>query len=134
MANLGIHKRYVLQHAREKVFDIWVSPQGVVAPVTAIDVEPRKGGQFKLIVDGERQSIMLGKFLEFVQPSKLVYTWEWNNDGDVSQVTVVFSAVDEGTEIVIDHTGFAKESSRAIHDSGWDSYVAGINQLLESGP
>ena len=133
MSILNIHKRYVLQYSRESIFDMWVSPQAVVAPVNAIEVDPQVGGLFKLIVDGEPKSHMIGKFLEFDRPAKLVYTWEWNQNGEVSQVQVVFNAVAaNATEVIIDHTGFKKVSSQETHDQGWDSYVAGLKQRLEN--
>ena len=132
MSNLNIHKQYILNHPREAVFDIWVSPEGVVAPVTAVEVDPRKNGQFKLIVEDENPSQMIGKFIEFNRPSKLVYSWEWNQDGEISKVDVTFNSVIEGTEVIIEHTKFTKESSRETHDSGWDSYIQGVDQLLKN--
>lgn len=132
MANLSIHKRYILNYARDIVFDAWVSSEAVIAPVTAIEVDPRVGGIYKLTVDGERPSHMVGKYLEFDRPSKLVYTWEWNKDGEVSQITVQFKEHEDGTELIIDHSDFAKESSRNSHDTGWDSYVSGLTQWLEA--
>lgn len=132
MSDLSIQKRYTFKYSAEQLFDVWISPDSVVAPVTAIEVEPHTDGLFKLTAAGERSSHMLGKFLEFERPSKLVYTWEWNNDGEVSQVAVEFNPLDDGTEVIINHTGFDKASSRETHDNGWDSYVAGITKLLEN--
>ncbi len=131
MSNLDIHKRYTLPFPPEAVFDCWVSADSVVAPVTAIEVEPKQGGLFKLIVAGEPEAQMVGRFLQFDRPTKLVYTWEWNQDGEVSQVDVTFTPVDGGTVVIINHMGFEYTASRDSHDRGWDSYIEGIQQLLD---
>lgn len=130
MTAFDIHKEYILEFPREKVFDMWVSPTAVVSPVTAIDVNPQIGGVYKLTVEGESSSQMIGKFVDFSRPEKLVYTWEWNHDGEVSQVDVTFSAIEEGTRVIIKHTGFNKKASRDTHDTGWDSYIKGLQQIL----
>ena len=130
MANLDIHKRYTLPHTPQAVFDAWVSPDSVIAPVTGIEIEPKQGGLFKLTVAGESDAHMIGRFLQFDRPNKLVYTWEWNHDGEESQVDVTFTALDKGTEVAIHHTGFEHDTSRDSHDRGWDSYIEGIQALL----
>ena len=131
MDELDIHKHYTLDFPPEAVFDAWISPDTVVAPVTSITVEPEVGGAFCLFIDNDTQSQMNGQFIEFVRPTKLVYTWEWNGDGEVSQVQVKFVAVPTGTDVILAHTGFKKASSSQAHHNGWDSYIKGVQQVLE---
>lgn len=131
MSNFDLHKRYILNYPQEKVFEMWVSSIAVVSPVQSIEVVPEVGGIYKLTVSEQPKSQMVGTFLEFDRPTKVTYTWEWNDDGEVSEVHVSFNSTDEGTEVIIDHIEFTKEASRDTHDTGWDSYVAGLEQYLE---
>ena len=58
--------------------------------------------------------------------------WEWNDDGDVTQITVMFSDHGSGTEVQLRHSGFTSAESLAMHDDGWDSYIKGLKKFLEN--
>ena len=62
-----------------------------------------------------------------------MYTWEWDKNGEVTQIAVDFNETGDGTEIVLEHSGFQSEESKAMHDTGWDSYVAGLVEFLKAG-
>ncbi len=133
MPDLTIHKQYQINLPKEKLFEAWVSPDTVISPVDRIEVEPREGGVMRLIVDmPEGESVMTGKFQTFSYPSHLVYSWEWDNDGEITQIEVTFNEIDSGTEVNIIHSGFIRQESLARHDAGWDSYVEGVVQLLQA--
>ena len=131
MTNLTIHKKYHVPFSSEQLYEAWISPKAVIPPVNRIEVEPKVDGFLKLMVEmPEGTSVMYGRFLSLTYPTQLVYTWEWDNNGEETQVAVDFKPTEDGTEITVNHTGFQGEASRATHDSGWDSYVAGITKLL----
>lgn len=133
MTNLTIHKKYQVDFSPQQLFDAWISPDMVIPPVSKIEVDPKVGGFLKLTVETpDGNSVMVGEFLNLSRPSQLVYTWEWDNNGEITHITVDFKALADGTEIVIAHTGFQSEESRAMHDSGWDSYVNGVVQTLQA--
>ncbi|PKG99415.1 hypothetical protein CXF95_09235 [Paraglaciecola sp. MB-3u-78] len=58
------------------------------------------------------------------------YIWEWDHDGDVSEIDVTFSATHKGTTVLIEHSGFQKQQSIAMHDQGWSSYIDGFKLFL----
>ncbi|QMU58594.1 MAG: hypothetical protein GKR98_10555 [Boseongicola sp.] len=130
---MDISKTYDLPFAASVVFAAWVSPRSVISPATRIEVDPRPGGKMRVFVDhpGGTDSTN-GNFLEFVTNERLRYTWEWNNDGEETEITVDFGKTDIGTRIILTHIGFQKDTSRDMHDAGWDSYVAGLTELLQS--
>jgi len=51
-------------------------------------------------------------------------------DGEVSKIDVTFSATEQGTTVVIEHSGFRNQLSANMHDQGWDSYIKGFNLFL----
>ncbi|WP_420629372.1 SRPBCC family protein [Candidatus Leptofilum sp.] len=132
MSELTIHKKYSINLPPERLFEAWISPETVIPPVSKIEVDPKVGGFLHLIVESPQgSSIMKGEFLTVSYPAQLVYSWEWNSDGEVTQITVDFNKLANGTELLITHSGFQSEASRDTHDSGWDSYVAGVIQKLK---
>ena len=69
-----------------------------------------------------------------VIPNKHIrYTWEWNNDGEITEIDVKFSNGRQGNDnchIELEHIGFQKETSRKMHDDGWDNYISGFEKHL----
>jgi len=132
VSNLTIKKSYHVDLPRQQLFEAWISPDTVIAPVSKVEVEPSVGGFLRLTVETPQgNSVMYGEFLTLSYPDRLVYTWEWDQNGEVTQITVDFNELTDGTEIVIVHSGFQSEESRARHDVGWDSYVNGVIRKLQ---
>lgn len=130
-----IQKCYLLGYSVSDVYAAWVSDKTVIPPATKMRVEPTVGGKYTIICQmGEAEWVMDGTFEVVVPNEKLVYKWEWNKDGAVSRVTVLFSEAENGTRIELTHTDLADEALDA-HDTGWDSYIEGFEKhLAESSP
>ena len=71
-----------------------------------------------------------GRFLEVIPGRFLRYSWEWFGDGRVTEIAVTFEPEREGTRLRLLHEGFSDEESRAMHDAGWDSFIAGLEAHL----
>jgi len=128
---MHLEKTYELPFPVARVYNAWVSSNTVIAPATRMDVNPVVGGHYRLIMETpEMSSRNEGEFLTVEPNSHITYTWEWNGDGEVSTIDVVFSATREGTRIELTHSGFASPQSLANHDGGWDSYIEGFLQHL----
>ena len=123
---------YTVPFTPMQTYEAWVSSSTVIAPATAMDIDPVVGGQYRLIMETpDFVSRNEGRFLA-VEPGRHIrYTWEWNGDGDVSEIDVTFSRVSEGTRISIIHSGFQKAESLENHRSGWNSYIEGFIGFLE---
>ena len=128
---MDIEKSYELPFPPERVYAAWVSSETVIPPATSMDIDPRVGGHYRLIMETpDFSSSNEGEFLA-VRPGEHVrYTWEWNKDGEVTEIEVTFSATESGTRIDLVHTGFSTDESASTHDSGWDSYIAGFTGFL----
>lgn len=128
---LTLHKQYTIAQPLARVYDAWVSSDTVIPPATRMDIKPEVGGQYELYMEGEEFSgYNKGTFLD-VKPQEMVrYTWEWNDDGQVTEIEVHFSASDSGTEVALIHSGFTDETSRNNHDAGWDAYIDGFTKHL----
>jgi len=126
-----IIKTYELPFSREKVYANWLSSKTIIAPATSMDILPQVGGHYRLIMSTpEFVSKNEGVFLIVEPISHVRYTWEWNHDGEVTEIDVKFSSSGLGTVIIIEHSGFTKQQSVDMHEHGWDSYIEGLIHFL----
>lgn len=130
---MNIIKTYELPFPKEKVYANWVSSNTVIHPATSMDISPQVGGHYRLNIDTpEFTSKNEGVFLIVEPTSHVRYTWEWNHDGEVSEIDVKFSCTDKGTNIIVEHSGFTKQQSADMHSQGWDNYIEGFTQFLSN--
>lgn len=124
-------KNYKILHPLESVYSAWISSDTVIAPATAMDINPVVGGHYRLIMETpEFRMTNEGEFLE-IEPNKyLKYSWEWNADGERTIIEVSFTPLEDGTAVRILHSGFNKKESLDNHNQGWDSYIQGFSQFL----
>jgi uncharacterized protein YndB with AHSA1/START domain len=128
---MEIDKSYFFPFSPEVVFAAWTSSNTVIAPATRMDIVPVLGGKYHLFVESaEFVSTNKGKFLDIVQDEFLKYSWEWNDDGEVTIITVKFRVDANGTRIHLHHSGFINAESVKMHDSGWGSYFEGLKEYL----
>ena len=130
---LEIQKTYQINAPVKTVYEKWVSDTTVIPPAVRMEITPEVGGRYLLVSKfGEIESTMEGYFKEVIPLKKIVYTWEWNKDGNESLVTVNFQEEGSGTKIELKHTGLKDRESADAHSQGWDSYIAGFQKLLAS--
>ena len=131
---MEVVKDYQLPFPPDVVYSAWVSSDTVIPPATRMDIDPVIGGHYRLIMESaEFTGRNEGMFL-IVEPGHRVrYTWEWNGDGEVSEIDVSFFPAGNGTRVSLVHSGFRKRQSVESHDQGWDSYIAGLAEFLQSG-
>jgi uncharacterized protein YndB with AHSA1/START domain len=130
---MKIEKTYDLPFPPKRVYDAWICPDTVIPPTTRIDINPTVGGLCRHFVEQEDRCNRAEGLFFAVEPDRRVrYTWERDRDGEITEIDVVFDAVDEGTKLHIRQSGFCKEDSLADQDSGWDNYVEQLTALLET--
>ena len=128
---MKIEKTYELPYPVATVYSAWVSSDTVIPPATSMDVLPEVGGHYRLIMEMPDFSGKNEGTFSVVEPNaRVVYTWEWNGDGEVTTIDVRFEATSDGTRVTLLHTGFTKEESVSNHDGGWDSYLEGFTAHL----
>jgi uncharacterized protein YndB with AHSA1/START domain len=116
--------------ARQRVFDAWTSANALKrwhapenATVEDATVDFRVGGGYEVRMRGNDGQLhrVAGEYREIDPPSRLVYSWAWQDTERSSRsvVTVEFFDRGEATEVVLTHTGLETEQEIQGHRHGW---------------
>jgi uncharacterized protein YndB with AHSA1/START domain len=96
----------------------------------------RVGGEFRWDLtnsEGEKMTCR-GQYRELQPGRKIVFTWQWDDDGawenHTSIVTVELEDVAGGTELRLTHERLPSEDSRAGHTGGWNSALDKLEKLF----
>jgi len=148
----GVQRGFVLDlsctiHApRERIFRAltepaelvaWWGPSGFTTP--EIEVNLHVGGSYRFGMqppDGELFHLA-GEFLEIEPPSRLAYTFRWEEPDPDDRETVVRLSLEPGpvdiTELSVSQGQFATEARWALHKAGWTDSLARLSALIHSG-
>jgi uncharacterized protein YndB with AHSA1/START domain len=84
--------------------------------------------------DGEH-FFLAGEFREVAPPTKLAYTFRYEDpDPDDRETVVAVSLRDlgESTALMVDQGPFATEGRRALHEQGWTESLDRLQELITS--
>jgi uncharacterized protein YndB with AHSA1/START domain len=126
----------------DTLFQAWTDPHVLVDwwrqeddgwAFAGASIDLRVGGRYRLAMtapDGKIHAAT-GLYREIQRPTRLVFTWDWeeaiNSVGD-TLVTVEFKeAGAQRTEVVVTHTRFADAARMGRHRQGWTELL----RLLE---
>ena len=146
MSRASGHKDLVLTRLinapRELVFAAFTDPKHVRQwwgprdfPVTHVEVDARVGGRWRnclTSVDG-RELWQHGVFREVVPPSRLVFTFVWEEAGERGLETLVtITLADAGgrTRLTFHQTPFQSLTERDGHGYGWGSTFDRLEEFL----
>jgi uncharacterized protein YndB with AHSA1/START domain len=101
----------------------WFGPPGRSCLGDSVDF--RVGGSYQLRVKTpDEENIVSGVYREITPPSKLVFTWKWQDDEDwekvESLITIEFHAHGTETEVRLTQVGFPAVANRDRHSHGWN--------------
>ena len=109
----------------------WFAPGSMRAEVTELD--PRKGGGYRICMhdeDGSTHTVH-GTFEDVQAERRLAMSWAWEgSEHEVSHVSVLFTAKDDGTELHIVHEGLPDADSAGKHNEGWLGCLANLEARI----
>ncbi len=93
---------------------------------TKVELDPRPGGIYRVLVAGEFQSA--GEFVEVVPKERLVFTFGWEQEGNPitpGSTTVEITLHPEGTKtrVRLVHRGLPDDNAVEQHTQGWTHYL-----------
>ncbi|HUZ20960.1 MAG TPA: SRPBCC domain-containing protein [Acidimicrobiales bacterium] len=111
----------------EVVFDYFVDPVRMVSWIgTKVELDAAPGGHFRVDMNG--RDIASGRFVEVVHPSRVVFSWGWEQGGAAvppgsSTVEVTLTPDGDATIVRLVHRDLPGPTV-APHDEGWAHYLA----------
>jgi uncharacterized protein YndB with AHSA1/START domain len=134
----------VLDATRERVFRSltepaelaqWWGPRGFTTPEIELDLTVGGGYRFAMQPpDGDRFHLA-GAFLEIDRPSRLVYTFRWEEPDPDDRETVVrlsLSSVGDATQVSLWQGEFATQARLALHRRGWTESLEKLGVRIHS--
>lgn len=112
----------------------WLGPAN--GKVLSCDVDFKVGGKYRYAFNSPEMGDMAvnGEYREITPPSKIVFTWQWEDDEDWAKVTSVITIdlVAQGaeTELRLTQVGFPVQESRDNHGRGWGMCFDRLEGLL----
>ncbi|HET6686995.1 MAG TPA: SRPBCC domain-containing protein [Jiangellaceae bacterium] len=135
----------VLDAPRERIFRTltepaelrkWWGPHGFTTPETELDLTVGGGYRFTMQPPDGDLFHLSGEFLEIDPPSRLVYTFRWEEPDPDDRETVVamsLQPVGDATKVSLSQGEFATEARIALHRSGWTDSFEKLRELIDSG-
>ena len=117
---------------RPELFKRWWAPKSIGVPLLSCQMDVRTGGSYRLEFGHEASQSMafVGRYLEVVPPSRLVWTNEEGEDGAVT--TVTFEERDGRTLLTVHELYPSKEALDAGHgaEEGMPEQFEQLDELL----
>lgn len=116
----------------ETVFEFFTDPQKMVRWMgVEADLDPQPGGRFRVKVN---KYVALGEYVEVDAPSRVVFTWGWENEDMAfapgsSTIEVTLEAEDGGTRLNFVHRDLPDETAVERHGDGWDNYLGRLEKV-----
>lgn len=142
-AALDLTIERVFDAPRETVFKAWTDPRmlgkwwgPVEYPVFSASMDVRVGGVWRNGLrspDTGKELWHGGVFREIEPPSRLVFTFAWEEEGErglETVVTVLLRAEGKRTRMIFHQTPFVSVSERDGHAYGWGSAFGRLDQGL----
>ncbi|TWP54362.1 SRPBCC domain-containing protein [Lentzea tibetensis] len=135
----SLEVRRSLPHPADRVWRAFTDPAALAAwfwpqrfdPVVSVDL--RVGGSYRIDGPGAGMAVS-GVYREVTPPSRLVFTWQWDNETETTLVTVTIVPSATGTELMIRHERFEDDVVRDAHEQGWSDCLDRLPEWLARDP
>jgi uncharacterized protein YndB with AHSA1/START domain len=135
-----VEVRRTIPAPRERVFDAWTQAKelnrwSAPSPMTpSAEVDLRVGGRYRIVMrapDGSER-LVGGVYRAIERPSKLVYTWRWEDRPMATDTLVTIEFHDRGTatDVVLRHEGLKEGEDREHHEHGWNACLDNLVSIL----
>jgi uncharacterized protein YndB with AHSA1/START domain len=137
---LQIERTY--QASAQAVFDAWTSEEvmrrwfhGEHAWETSeAQVDLRLGGTVRVVMRDPDKDVTYGgggHYTEIDPPTRLAFTWTWDNEGRETLIELDFEETDGATTVRLTHNGLKDQESVSSHEGGWSNCLDNLGQVLE---
>jgi uncharacterized protein YndB with AHSA1/START domain len=133
------------QASAEAVFDAWTSEEVMrrwfhgqhdwETPEAEVDL--RVGGAVRVVMRDPDKDVEHGgggHYTEIDPPTRLAFTWAWDDETRQTLIEIDFEEVDGVTTVRFTHSGLRDEESVRSHEGGWSAALDNLERALEAQP
>jgi len=113
----------------------WWGPSGFTMPQAEVDLRVGGGYRFSMQPPDGDLFHLSGEFVEVDPPSRLVYTFRWDEPTPDDRETVVTLTLDDvggSTVIALSQGSFTTEERLALHRGGWTDSFQRLRDVIAS--
>jgi uncharacterized protein YndB with AHSA1/START domain len=129
----------------EAVFDAWTNEEVLRRwfhaehewETTEARVDLRVGGGVRVVMRDpgkDEEHGGGGHYTEVDPPTRLAFTWTWDNDDRETLVEIEFEEAEGLTTVHFTHSGLRDEDSVRAHEGGWTTCFEILERTLAAGP
>jgi uncharacterized protein YndB with AHSA1/START domain len=142
--DLVLRLECVLQAPRQRIFSMltepaelatWWGPRGFTTPEIVLDLAVGGGYRFTMQPPDGDVFHLAGQFRDIDPPSRLAYTFRWEEPDPDDRETVVrlsLSAVGESTKLSLWQGEFATGPRLALHRRGWTESLDKLRARIDA--
>jgi uncharacterized protein YndB with AHSA1/START domain len=137
---LRMHRTF--QAPAQAVFDAWTSEEVIrrwwharrdwETPVARVDL--RVGGEVRVVMRNPHEDVEYGgrgRYTEIDPPSRLAFTWLWDDDPSREQLIEIDFVEEDGvTRVTFTHSGLWDEEAVRSHEDGWSKAFDNLERAL----
>jgi uncharacterized protein YndB with AHSA1/START domain len=138
-----LHIERTFQAPIEAVFDAWTSEEVIRRwwhvelgwETAAAEIDLRVGGAVRVVMrDPEKDAEYGGggTYTEIEPPTRLAFTWIWDDDPRRTLIELDFEEADGVTTVSFTHSGLWDEEAVRSHEYGWSKIFDKLGRALDA--
>lgn len=139
MNDLSLTCKRIIAASPERVYNAWLDPAvmarfmspGPDMHVSQARADARVGGRFLVVMVADRELPHEGTYKVLTPFSRIVFTWESPWSAPDTEVELLLTPVQGGTEIVLTQVKFVSPESRDSHAAGWGAILDKLATTLK---
>ena len=131
------------QAPAQAVFDAWTSEEVMrrwfhgerawETPEAHVDL--RLGGSVRVVMRDPEKDVEYGgsgHYTEIDPPTRLAFTWTWDDEGRETLIELDFEEVEGATTVRLTHSSLRDQESVLSHEGGWTTCLDNLARALEA--
>ena len=125
----------------QAVFDAWTSEEVMRRwwhaehdwETTEAEVDLRVGGEVRVVMRDPHEDVEYGgggRYTEIDPPSRLAFTWLWDDNPTRQLIEIDFEETDGVTTVRFTHSGLWDEEAVRSHEGGWGKAFDNLERTL----